>query len=480
MKKNTPESFLLTLFGASGDLAKLKIFPAIFSLSIQNKLPKDFLIVGYARSKKTRKEFQEEFYESVKKACCKKDMHIVFCEKTTKKLLEHVHYFSGNYDSVEDFQRYQNELPKIIKASKISLPKTHIAYFSVPPSVFQPIVQNLALTRKSKEDDIRIVLEKPFGEDTTSARKLFHFISRFFREDQFFLLDHYLGKTGVQSILSLRHNNAILNMLLKGKEISSIQITAHETVGVEDRAGYFENVGIIKDMFQSHLTQILAMMTMSIPITADAKSFHREKHAILSALDFSARSENIYLGQYEGYKDILGVKENSKTETYFATKLKIDRESWYGVPIFIRTGKRMKKKTTSVVIEFKKLPFQKDIEPNRLIFELQPKEIIHIKLLNQYGQTSEFHEIGTSESLACRGDDCLPEHAHLLMDVLKNEKLHFLSFPEILAGWAITDKILAFIKKHKKIQVHSYPKETECPKEVKNIFRKNGEYWFEL
>lgn len=480
MLEKIKNPFVLTLFGASGDLAKLKLFPALFSLAAQKRLPKDFLIVGYARSKKTRQEFQQEFLKSIEKACKKEDNTIPFCEKTTKELLEHVHYFSGTYTSKDDFEKYRDKLSEYVCTSKIEFPKTHVAYFSVPPSVFQPIVQNLALTRKHKHEDIRIVLEKPFGEDEESAKKLFHFISRYFTEDQFFLLDHYLGKTGVQSILALRHNNAILNMLLKGNNIASIQITAHETVGIEDRAGYFENVGIIRDMFQSHLTQILAMITMSIPITADAKSFHREKYAILSALDFSSRVENLYLEQYEGYKDIEGIAQDSKTETYFAAKLKIDRESWYGVPIFVRTGKRMKEKKTTVVIEFKKLPFQKKMEPNRLVLELQPYEMIHIKLLNQYGKSSEYHEIGTRESIACRGEECLPEHATLLLDVIKNERLHFLSFPEIIASWSITDKILGFIKRHKKVKVQTYLPGIICPEEIKNIFRKKEEYWFEV
>lgn len=471
--------FIFTIFGASGDLAKLKIFPSLFALASQKRFPKDLIIIGYARSKKTQEEFRNDFIKSAKKACEHKDSKIPYCETTINNLIKHVHYFSGQYDELEDFDAYLEFIEFIAKKQKIHIPKIHITYFSVPPSVFQPILQNLALARKSEKDDLRVVLEKPFGEDESYAKKLFHFISRFYREDQIFLLDHYLGKTSVQSILTLRHNNMILNMLLKGREISSIQITAHEEVGVEERAGYFDEVGIIKDMFQSHLTQILAMITMSIPITADAQSFHREKEAILSALDFSPRPANVFIGQYEGYQKIKGVKKNSRTETYFATKLKIDRETWYGVPIFVRTGKKLAKKLTTAVIEFKKLPFQKNIEPNRLIIELQPREMIHIKLINQYGESSEYHEIGTSESIACRGEDCLPEHAHLLLDVLKNEKLHFLSFPEILASWNITDKILYFLSR-KKQPVHVYPKGSTSPPGIEELFQKKGEYWFEI
>lgn len=472
--------FILTIFGASGDLAKLKIFPALFSLAAQKRLPKEFLIVGYARSAKSEAEFRAEFEASAKSACQKGDIDFPYCQETIAELLKHVSYFSGKYDDAKDFERYFAFLQESAHQKNTALPEMHITYFSVPPTVFQPIIHNIALARKSANDDIRIILEKPFGVDETSATALFHFLSRFFREDQVYLLDHYLGKASVQSILALRHNNAILNLLLKGREISSIQITAHEAVGVEDRAGYFDSAGIIKDMFQSHLTQILAMMTMSIPITADAYSFHREKQAILSALDFSPRAENVYLAQHEGYTDIKGVSPHSQTETYFAVKLKIDRESWYGVPIFIRTGKKLKRKTTMIVVEFKRLTFQKDnATPNRLIFELQPEEMIHVKLLNQYGQSSDYHEIATSESIACRGGDCLPEHARLLLDVFKNEKLNFLSFPEIIAEWRITDTILNFIQ-DKKIPLHKYKEGVSAPEGIKDIFRQKDEAWFDF
>lgn len=480
MHEKLEKPFILTIYGASGDLAKLKIFPSLYALAAQERLPEDYLIIGYARSEKTIEEFRNDFAEHVKKACDMGKIPFPYSPAVIEVILSRLHYFSGDYEDVTDFKRYFDFLREVAIEGNIKLPQMHLMYFSVPPIVFQPILQNVALARSSRHDDIRIILEKPFGDDEESASKLFHFLSRYYRDDQVFLLDHFLGKAAVRSILSLRHNNAVLNMLLKGKEIASIQITAHEEVGVEERAGYFDLVGIIKDMFQSHLTQILAMMTMSIPINADAYSFHREKQAILSALDFSPRPENIFLGQYSGYRHIKGVAPHSNTETYFAVKLKIDRESWYGVPIFVRVGKKLKKKLTTVVVEFKRLPFQKShITPNRLIFEFHPGEMIHLKLLNQFGVASEYHEIATRESIACRGDDCLPEHAMLLADVFRNEKLNFLSFPEIIAGWRITDKLLRFVRE-KKLPVHPYEAGVEAPAGIESIFREKGEYWYQL
>jgi glucose-6-phosphate 1-dehydrogenase len=479
MLEKIDNPFIFTVFGASGDLAKLKIFPSFFALAAQNRLPKNFMVVGYARSKKTQEQFRQEFADSIRHCCERQLIQIQYSEQIVENLLKHVFYFSGQYDQLEDFENFFTFLHDAAKELNQPLPKTHIAYFSVPPSVFQPILQNLALARHSADDDLRVVLEKPFGEDEESAESLFHFISRFYEEDQVFLLDHYLGKISVQSILALRHNNAILNILLRGRNIANIQITAHEMVGVEDRAGYFDSVGLIKDMFQSHITQLLAMATMYIPISPDAKSFHREKQSVLSALDFTPKAEHVFLGQYKGYENIDGIEPNSKTETYFAAKLKIDRESWYGVPIFVRTGKQMDRKLTSIVVEFKKLPFQKDIEPNRLVFELQPDEMIHIRLLNKFGQSSEYHEIGTRESIAYRGVDFLPEHSLLLLDVLANNRLHFLSFPEILASWSVTDKILEFIKQNN-LPVHGYEQGIAAPPQIEDIFQVKEERWFEV
>lgn len=464
--------FLLTIFGASGDLAKLKIFPALYELAVRKMLPKDFYIIGYARSKKTRSDFQKEFLYSIVQAYGKNQD---FSTDVLDQLLEHVHYFSGQYTEQKDFEKYRDFVEKVAGNKKIP----HIAYFSVPPSVFEPIVENLAATRRSKNQDVRVVLEKPFGDDERSAAQLFNVVSRYFTEDQIYLLDHYLGKSSVQSILSLRHANSILNMLLKGKEIATIQITALEDIGVKDRIGYFDSVGIIKDMFQSHLTQILAMITMSIPITEEAESFQREKYAILSALKFSPKRDHVYLGQYDGYKELKGVAKGSATETFFATKIKIDRESWYGVPIFVRTGKKLDRKATYVVVEFKKMKFQKEMEPNRLILELQPEEKIHIKLMNKHGHETKHYEVNASQSIACDVKGCFSEHATLLLDVLHKRKLHFLSFAEIIAAWRITDSILGFIRRNK-VPVETYTPGIRSPEKSKKIFQKPKEEWYEI
>ncbi|MBL4694118.1 glucose-6-phosphate dehydrogenase [Candidatus Gracilibacteria bacterium] len=462
--------FILTIFGASGDLAKLKIFPALYSLAEQNRFPKNFHIVGYARTEKKRGEFQKEFSDSIKKNYKGK-----IDEKLLKKLTEHVQYFSGKYDKIADFKKYRTFLAKLTKAKQ-----AHIAYFSVPPFVFKDIISNLGETKTSENEDLRIVLEKPFGEDTKSARDLFHFVARYFHEDCVYLLDHYLGKNAVQSILHLRHSNRFLNLMMKGPEVANIQITAAEEVGVTNRVGYFDTVGTIKDMVQSHLLQILAFVTMSIPITENADAIHREKQNILSALKFIPSEKNIVIGQYESYKKEKDVPKDSKTETFAALRLFIDRESWYKVPIYIRTGKKLHEKHNYIVIELKKFGFQpKEEEPNRLIIELQPKEQINIRLLNKYGITEKAKTLTTTESIACVGDYCLPEHALLLLDVVRGRRANFLSFQEIISTWRITDNIINFIKKAK-LKPQKYKDGSEGPESQNQLTKMQGFKWFDI
>lgn len=463
------EPFFFTIFGASGDLAKLKIFPALYSLAEQKRLPKDYYIVGFARTPKERKQFQKEFSDSVKNKLGK-DLN----KKILHDLVDHVYYFTGKYDKCESYKELKDFL---LKTSGGQM-HTHIAYFSVPPTVFKPIIKNLGECRRKKTDDIRLVIEKPFGDDSCSAEELYHFISNYFSEDQVYLLDHFLGKSGVQSILHLRQTNRILNLLLKGYEISNIQITAFEDIGIKDRVGYFEEVGIIKDMIQSHLLQILAYTTMSIPLTSKAESLHREKYAILSAINVPKKPENVVLGQYKGYKKEKGVPANSKTDTFAAIKLYIDQEQWYKVPIYLRTGKKLSAKKTNVIVEFKKFPFQNnEEEPNLLKIELSPEENIIIQLVNKYRSgASQYETIATSKSIACSGDYCLPEHGLLLLDVLRKNKCSFLSFREILASWRVTEEILNLISKNK-IKVHKYDDGSDGPSLQNTLVQGDGFNW---
>lgn len=466
---------LFTIFGASGDLAKNMIFPSLYQLAKAKGLPKECWFIGYARSTMTRDEFHAMVRKGVEEHTEGVD------QKVLKEMLSRTWYFSGQYNDKKDFEAYQEFIKKTTKKKGIA----HIAYFSVPPNVYEDIVRNLAETRLSSGDDIRLVMEKPFGESTKTAERLYHFVSRYFTSDQFYLLDHYLGKPAVRSILQLRQANRILSHMMRGSEVANIQITACEKNGVEERAGYFDQTGITKDMIQSHLLQILALVTMSIPVRKNPENLQREKYSILSALECPCDTKNLVIGQYKSYKR-QDKKSSSggpiyRAETFTALRLMLDREEWFRVPIYIRTGKKLHKKHTYVVIELKKYPFQsKKEEPNRVILELQPEQKIHITLLNKHEGSDKYQQITTSDSIACDIEGgCLPEHATLLREIMMGEKLHFLSFPEIIASWRLVDEVHHIIQ-HEKIIMHTYPDGSPGPKEQHVLPEQDGFSWYDL
>ena len=465
--------FNLVIFGASGDLAKLKLFPALYELALQRRFPDHYVILGYGRSPMSEGDFRKEVSDSVLSAFGKKTDR-----KTLQGLLGHCHYFQGQYDQAADFKRMAQALSALHGGKTAET----VAYFAVPPSVFKPIIERLAGARSLLGKGLKIILEKPVGNSEESAIDLFHFTSRFFDPSEIFLLDHYLGKAAVQSILPLRYNNVILDTLLKGSRIANIQICALEEVGVDKRVGYFETVGIIKDMIQSHLMQILALFTMSLPVKPDHASIRRERVNLFSSLRYSDKPCGMVLGQYQSYKREKGVAKGSETPTFAAIRFFIDLLDWYQVPIYIRTGKRLRHKHTFVVVEFKKPAFQqngKKTESNKLVIELFPEEKIQIRLVNEEGKMiTKFREVISAESLACTGDDCLPEHGRLILDAFLDNRSHFLSFEEVIACWKFVDSLMACQKKHR-IPVTHYEDGSEGPQAMHQLIRQDNFDWYD-
>lgn len=464
------DSFIFTIFGASGDLAKLKIFPALFALARQRRLPSDYAIVGYARTEKQSDAFQQEFCQAVRSSF--QEEWLEHEEKTLQKLCSHLYYFSGSYDQLADFNRYRQFLDNLNLQ-----PVFEVCFFSVPPTVVMPIAENLALSRLDNSTEMRLVLEKPFGENEESAVNLYHFLHRFFKDSELFILDHYLGKKALRSVLALRYRNRILNLLLQGQEIANIQISALERAGVGKRIGYFDQVGIVKDMIQSHLLQILAHATMCIPLLQTAESIGNEKNAIISALHFEKKPENIVLAQYDNYRSECPVKD-SNTPTYAAIKLSINRDGWENVPLFIRTGKSLSRHALYMVIELKKAAFQDcEQEANRIIIEFFPEERIHFQLVDEDGM-AQLGKLEMTQSIACQGDYCLPNHALLLLDVFRHNRLYFLSIPEILSSWHLTDQILSYAQEQ--IKLDFYPSDTCGPCSVSRLMPGTDFKWYEF
>ncbi len=421
--KKIKQPFSLTIFGASGNLAKLKLFPAIYELYTKDKLPKNFKIIGFARSQMNDEKFRKIFKTSIKKQYKK------FDENKLEKLLKKIHYFKGNYE--DNFIEFKKFLDKFIKKKNY----TNLNYLSVPPNTFKSIIKNLAEI-KNKSSKTQIIIEKPFGEDMKSAKSLFKFILKYFDEKDFYLLDHYLGKDLVQYIRKKRLNT---------KDISNIQITSFENTDVEERLGYFNQVGIIKDMIQSHLLQLLA----SIFVTK------KDCFKFLKSLSF--RNE-VIIGQYQKYCDHKFC-DLSKTETFCAIKLLVKNK----IPIYIRVGKNINKHQTYVVLEYK--------NQNKLILELYP----NTKIIFKENKT----KLEIEKYIDCESKEFLGDYSKMILASLNQKKDIFVTFKEVSICWKIIDKIENFIKQNK-IPLEMYKSKTNGPKSQNKIIEQDGFSWYYL
>lgn len=472
--QHAQHDFTLIIFGASGSLAKLKIFPSLYQLQLENRLPVDFRIIGYARTEMTQEEFHKEFRASVREKF--KDMTD---EKILKKVLKNVSYVTGQYDSEADFTQLKAHIIAVEGKKKFM----RLAYFSTPPSVFEAVITQLGKVNfNTTASKLRLIIEKPFGYDLKSAKNLEKILLERFDESQLFLLDHYLGKEAVFNLLSLRYANPILTTLIQGQYVRNIQINGLENLGTEGRANYFEHVGTLRDMIQSHLFQILAFLTMDLPEKITSETIHRGKRNLIESLVLKDKKLSVVRGQYRGYQKEEGVNPQSETETFASLRLFIDEMRWHNVPVYLRTGKKMKKQLTSVVIEFKPQALQKlhqNLEPNKLIIQLQPNEKIEFSLLTKMGGSEvEFTPLNTGRPIYCSGD-CLDEHGRLLIEAIKGDKMLFLDFPEIYASWEFIDKIIDAFNENT-IPLTHYDSGTYGPKESYEMLERYNHKWHDI
>lgn len=465
------KNFSLIVFGASGALAKYKIFPALYELALEGRMPDEYNVFGFARSELSNEDLRQIFRESVEKKY--KD----FDPKIVEMVAEKIFYFKGEYDVDESYLDFLNFIEGIEGENE---ERVRLAYFSVPPVVFEPIVKGLGENFKKSFVPIRLILEKPFGDNYESAKDLKNVLTRYFNQDEIYLLDHYLGKEGVFNLLALRYANPIFSYLLQGQNISNIQISALEEVGLEGRAGYFDQVGTLKDMVQSHLFQILAFLTMPIPRQFTTELVHKAKTQLLSSLYFDNEVGDFNRGQYESYLAEDGVDKNSETETFVALKVGLDNEEWGGVPIFLRTGKNLAKKWTGVVIEFKPHKNQEKFgidNINRLLIQIQPQEKVEFFMYTKRGgDEMEFVPLTTGKPIYCTGD-CMSEHGRLLLDVIKGSRLLFLDFPEIYESWRVVDGVKNCFKSNKS-KLTNYRVNSFGPEEADELIQKYGFEWF--
>jgi len=435
----------IVIFGASGDLTQRKLVPSLFNLFLKGRLPKQFRIVGYGNTNFSDDQFREHIEAGMKQFA-----PFEYKEDDWKTFAGNLSYLQGRYTDLADFKR----LGAFLKDWEINS-GNRIYYMATPPGVFPNIIDLLGLTDQLTEYSgwRRVVIEKPFGTDLESARSLNEQIHKTLNEKQIYRIDHYLGKETVQNILVTRFANTIFEPLWNRNYIDHVEITVAEKVGVEHRGRFYDHVGVMRDMFQNHLLQLVSLVAMEPPASFDATALRNEKVKVLSSIHPMKEGEvpdRTVRAQYKGYRQEVGVNPESVTPTYAAAKLKVDNWRWQGVPFYLRSGKGLKEKLTQVTIQFKEPPHllfptkNVNLTPNMLVLYLQPDEGVHWRFEAKVPDTiadmrsvdMEFHYADSF------GKTAIPEaYERLLLDTITGDASLFTRADEVETAWGLIDPI---------------------------------------
>ncbi|GMH23897.1 hypothetical protein Nepgr_025740 [Nepenthes gracilis] len=436
-------SLSIVVLGASGDLAKKKIFPALLHLYRQGFLPpSEVHIFGYARSKITDEELRERIRGPFIQA--KDAMPGDF--ETVSKFLQLIKYVSGFYDTEKGFRLLDEEISKVECGSS-----RRLFYLALPPSVYPSVCKMIKHCCMSKSDNggwTRIVVEKPFGKDTDSAEKLSAQIGELFEESQVYRIDHYLGKELVQNLLVLRFANRFFVPLWNRDNIDNIQIVFREDFGTEGRGGYFDEYGIIRDIIQNHLLQVLCLVAMEKPISLKPEHIRDEKVKVLQSV-LSIKDEEVVLGQYEGYTSDPTVPDDSNTPTFATVILRIHSERWEGVPFIIKAGKALNSRKAEIRVQFKDIPGDifkcKKLGRNEFVIRLQPPEAMYMKfMVKQPGleMATVQSELDLSYRQRYQGITIPEAYERLILDTIRGDQQHFVRRDELKAAWEIFTPLL--------------------------------------
>ena len=474
-----PEPCTMVIFGASGDLTKRKLFPALYSLAYRQLLPEKFSVLGVARTEGTDNEFRERM-----KAAVQEFGRDDFREDVWQELADGMHYV---YD--------EDKLAAALRdlGERRGTTGNRIYYLAVPPAAFEEIVGWVG-KHKSRKGWTRVIVEKPFGHDLQSAQDLNVLLHKHFDESQIFRIDHYLGKETVQNMLALRFANGIFEPIWNRQFIDHIQITVAETLGIEGRAEYYERAGAIRDIFQNHLLQLIALTAMEPPIDLAADSVRNEKVKVLKSIH-TPGPKHVVRGQYgrgyiegqevPGYREEAGVDPSSMTETFIAAKLFVDNWRWADTPFYIRAGKRMARRETTIAIEFKRAPHPPFVEvaaeglrPNVLLIHIQPDEGVSLAIGAKVpGQGLQIRTVHMDFLYGGAFRTDLPEaYERLLLDCMRGDASLFTREDEVVEQWEIVDAIVAFWRRDRP-SFPNYAAGTWGPPSSDELIQRDGRSW---
>jgi len=482
------EPCTFVIFGATGNLARNKLLPALYHLEQAGRLPEGMTIIGFGRRGWGDEEYRQAVGEYLAPHA-RNGLDSEVFERFARRLC----YFQGD---LHDLHSYR-ELTRCVEGK--DFPKNRVFYLAIRPSEFGAVASHLAEVGFNEEEKgwSRVVIEKPFGYDLESAHILEQQLHKYFREEQLFRIDHYLGKGTVQNVLVFRFANLMMEPLWNRNFIDHVQITHAESQGIEKRAEYYEGAGALRDMLQSHLLQMLTLVAMEPPARLDAESLRDEKVKVLKSIrpiPPSAVHAQAFRAQYrsgvvneqpvDGYLEEVDVAPNSTTETYAALKLYIDNWRWRNVPFYIRTGKRMKRNTSMICIRFKHPPQQlfretqlEQIKPNWLVLGIQPDECLRAELQVKVPGLEMRTQTTTLDASTCGIKQLtLDAYEALLLDVIEGDSSLFLRYDEVEWAWRVVDPILK-VWSTERDYIHTYSAGSWGPLASNRLFDREDQHW---
>ena len=491
--KNIQNNFQFILFGGTGDLAHNKIIPAFYNLAAKDSLPDEFTIVATGRRYDNKNAYLDALYNSLINKKEKID------DKVWRFLTEHIDYFQLSFKDENDFKNLRKYLKNKSKKEKVA---NRIFYLATAPKFFAEIAKKIEkfnlLEIKLENNESRLVIEKPFGHDFKSAKKLNDTLSSIFSEKNIFRIDHYLGKEMIQNIMVIRLSNPIFRALWNKDHIDNIQIYLNESEGVKDRGKYYDDAGVIKDMFQNHILQVLSLIAMEEPENLSAEEISNKKVEVFKELadnDLSNIDNHIVRGQYisnivdgeriKSYREEKEIDSQSETATFMALKLFLNNERWSGVPIYLKSGKRLNKKEAGIAIEFKDgfhpaYLDQKKLDNNLLLIKIQPEEGISLRFnTRKPASNNKIIPVEMEFCQSCQQFFNSPENYEgLIYDMISGDKTLFTSWEEVSYSWKFIDKIQEKYAEEN-INLHKYPALSKGPEAADQLLENDERKWLD-
>ena len=484
--RRRPEACVLVIFGASGDLTQRKLMPALYSLAYRRLLPDHFAVVGAARTEESDEDFRERMKEAVQRYGRDE-----FRQEVWDELATGMRYATLEFDD----EAGEGELTRLLREvdTERGTQGNRVYYFAVPPAAIETLVREIA-ARRENEGWVRLIIEKPFGRDLESARHLNKLIAEHYAENEVFRIDHYLGKETVQNMLALRFANGIFEPIWNRQFIDHVQITVAESIGIEGRAAFYERAGAIRDIFQNHLLQLVAITAMEPPSDFTADSVRNEKVKVLRSLH-TPGPKSVVRGQYgrgfiegeevPGYREEDGVAPSSVTETFVAAKLYVDNWRWADTPFYVRMGKRLPRRETTIAIQFKRAPhppFEESaaegLRPNVLLIHVQPNEGMSLAIGAKVpGQGMMIRTVHMDFLYGSAFREGLPEaYERLILDAMLGDATLFTRTDEVEEQWKLVDAIVAAWKRDRPA-FPNYPAGTWGPPSADELLARDARSW---